>query len=72
MPAGADHLRITAVAADGSKLEAMAFRATSSPLGAAMREMTGQSAHLAVSLSLDHYGGRERVQARLVDAAPAR
>ena len=26
--------------------------------------------HLAGTLSLDRYGGRERVQLRLVDAAP--
>jgi single-stranded-DNA-specific exonuclease len=71
-PVGEDHLRITAAAGDGSKIEAMAFRARSSALGAALPEMAGGPAHLAVTLSIDHYGGRERVQARLVDAAPVR
>ncbi|MDE2365264.1 MAG: single-stranded-DNA-specific exonuclease RecJ, partial [Hyphomicrobiales bacterium] len=71
IPVGEDHLRVTAAAGDGSKIDAMAFRAKSSALGQALPELAGAGAHLAVSLSLDHYGGRERVQARLVDAAPA-
>ena len=50
----------------------MAFRAGSSALGAALPQMAGGPAHLAVTLSLDHYGGRERVPARLVDAAEVR
>ncbi|MFO1118360.1 MAG: single-stranded-DNA-specific exonuclease RecJ [Beijerinckiaceae bacterium] len=71
MPVGEDHLRVAAGAADGSRIEAMAFRARSTELGAVLPAMAGRSAHLAVNLSLDHYGGRERVQARLVDAARA-
>ena len=50
----------------------MAFRAKSSALGAALPEMAGGPAQLAVTLSRDHYGGRERVQARLGDAAEVR
>jgi len=71
MPVGEDHLRIAAGGADGSRLDAMAFRVSSSGLGATLPPLAGSSAHLAVSLSLDHYGGRERVQARVVDVAPA-
>ncbi|MCB1539853.1 MAG: single-stranded-DNA-specific exonuclease RecJ [Rhodoblastus sp.] len=71
MPVGEDHLRVAAQAADGARLEAMAFRASASGLAEALPALQGGPAHLAVTLSLDHYGGRERVQARIVDAARA-
>ncbi len=68
---GADHLRLQLQARDGARLEAMAFRAAHTPLGRALRDACGNTLHLAVSLSLDRWGGREKVSARLVDAAPA-
>ena len=71
MPVGEDHLRVAAQAADGARLEAMAFRASASGLAEVLPALNGGPAHLAVTLSLDHYGGRERVQARIVDAARA-
>ena len=71
MPVGEDHLRVTAQAADGARLDAMAFRASASGLAEALPALHGGPAHLAVTLSLDHYGGRERVQARVIDAARA-
>ena len=71
MPVGEDHLRVAAQAADGARLEAMAFRASASGLAEVLPPLQGGPAHLAVTLSLDHYGGRERVQARIVDAARA-
>jgi len=71
MPVGEDHLRVSAQAADGARLDAMAFRASASGLAGALPALQGGPAHLAVSLSLDHYGGRERVQARILDAARA-
>lgn len=71
MPVGEDHLRVTAQAADGARLDAMAFRAGASGLAEALPALHGGPAHLAVTLSLDHYGGRERVQARVLDAARA-
>jgi single-stranded-DNA-specific exonuclease len=69
---GADHLRVRAQAGDGAYLDAMAFRAVGGPLGAGLMAARGGSAHLAAHLSLDRWGGKERVQARLVDVAPAR
>ena len=69
MPVGQDHFRVSAAGADGSKIEAMAFRAKNTPLGDALEQLNGGQAHLAVTLSLDHYGGRERVQARIADVA---
>ena len=70
-PVGEEHFRVTAAAADASKIDIMAFRARNSALGAGLSDLSGSSAHLAVTLALDHYGGRERVQARLVDVARA-
>jgi len=71
MPVGEDHLRVSAQAADGARLDAMAFRTSASGLAEALPPLAGGPAHLAVTLSLDHYGGRERVQARILDAARA-
>ncbi len=68
---GADHLRFRAVAADGRALEGIAFRAADKPLGQGLISLQGGYAHLAGALSLDSYGGRERVRLRLMDAAAA-
>ena len=68
---GEDHLRIRAAAPQGAQIEIMAFRAAHNALGALLAQQRGGLAHLAVTLSLDHYRGREKVQARLVDAAAA-
>ncbi len=69
--AGTDHLRFRAVAADGRSLEAIAFRAADKPLGRGLRSLAGGATHLAGALTIDRYGGRERVRLRLIDAAPA-
>ena len=68
-PFGVDHLRIRAQAGDGSRLELAAFRAAQGPLGAALAKARNERAHLACTLSLDHWGGKARVKARLVDLA---
>jgi single-stranded-DNA-specific exonuclease len=68
-PFGVDHLRIRAQAGDGSKLELAAFRAAQGPLGAALAKARNERAHLACTLSLDHWGGKARVKARLIDLA---
>ncbi|MDE2578460.1 MAG: single-stranded-DNA-specific exonuclease RecJ [Hyphomicrobiales bacterium] len=66
---GQDHLRIGAQAADGSRIDLLAFKHRESEIGRALEGQNGARAHFAVALSLDHYGGRERVQARLIDMA---
>lgn len=71
MPVGVDHLRFRAVAADGRSLDAIAFRAAGKPLGQGLRDLQGGFAHIAGALTLDRYGGRERVRLRVIDAAPA-
>lgn len=68
-PFGADHLRLRVQAGDGAQLELAAFRASQSPIGASLEKARGERAHLACSLSLDHWGGRAKVSARLVDLA---
>jgi single-stranded-DNA-specific exonuclease len=68
-PFGADHLRLRVQAGDGAQLELAAFRAAQSPIGASLEKARGERAHLACSLSLDHWGGRAKVSARLVDLA---
>jgi single-stranded-DNA-specific exonuclease len=68
-PAGADHLRLRAVAADGKSIEAIAFRVVGKPLGEALRQARGANVHLAGALAINRYGGREKPQLRLIDAA---
>ncbi len=69
IPFGDDHLRIRVQAGDGAKLELAAFRAGQGPLGAALAKARNERAHLACTLSLDYWGGRAKVRARLVDLA---
>ncbi len=70
---GNGHVRVRAVAGDGTGIDAIAFRAADSALGPALQKAVGSAAHLAGTLSLDHWGGNERVQMRLLDmATPAR
>jgi single-stranded-DNA-specific exonuclease len=68
---GNGHVRIRAQSGDGAKIEGIAFRAAAEPLGRALRAGRGAVMHLAGTLALDHWGGRDRVQLRLVDVAPA-
>lgn len=65
------HLRWRAKAGDGASLEGIVFRAANDPLGAALSAARGQSVHLAGTLALDRWNGRERVQLRLRDLAAA-
>ena len=69
MPVGADHLRVRAVAGDGSSIDAMAFRAAGKKLGEALTRLRGSPVHLAGTLAVNRYGGRERAQLRVVDVA---
>ena len=66
---GGAHVRFRAAAGDGARLDGIAFRAAENPLGRMVLESRGEPLHLAGQLALDHYGGRERVQFRLADAA---
>lgn len=66
----AGHVRFTLASEDGARLKAIAFRAATTDLGSALL-MTGNDApvHIAGTLSLDHWQGREEVQLRVTDIA---
>ncbi|WP_020175889.1 single-stranded-DNA-specific exonuclease RecJ [Methyloferula stellata] len=68
---GNGHIRLRAQAGDGTKIDGIAFRTAREPLGMALEAARGQAVHLAGTLSLDRWGGRERVQLRVIDAALA-
>jgi single-stranded-DNA-specific exonuclease len=64
------HVRFTLSSDDGGRLKAIAFRAAGTPLGDLLLTAgNDRPLHLAGSLSLDHWQGREEVQLRLADAA---
>ena len=68
---GADHIRLRAAAGDGQVIEAIAFRAARSALGAFLGDRRGELVHLAGALTINRYGGREKAQLRIADAAAA-
>jgi single-stranded-DNA-specific exonuclease len=69
--AGGGHLRLRAVAGDGRGVEAIAFRASDKKLGQALTRLKGAPVHLAGTLMVSRYGGRERAQLRVIDVAEA-
>ena len=68
-PVGNGHVRLRIQAGDGTRLNAIAFRAAAGPLGPALLNARGEALHLAGTLAVDRYGGKTRVQLRVVDAA---
>ena len=66
---GSNHLRATLQAESGGRLQAIAFRAVESELGALMERRAGEPMHFAGYLRRDHWGGRERLQFVIEDAA---
>ncbi len=68
---GSSHIRATLAAADGTRISAMAFRATASPLGDFLFKHLGQTIHVAGNLSLNHWNGSTSAQFRILDAAKA-
>ena len=69
--AGGHHLRVRAVAGDGRAVEGIAFRASGKKLGEALTRLKGAPVHLAGTLAVNRYGGRERAQLRVVDVSEA-
>ena len=63
------HVRFMLVSGDGARLKAVAFRAASSPLGEALLTAGDRPLHIAGTLSIDHWQGREEAQLRLSDVA---
>ena len=69
---GEAHLRITLEADDGSRLEGIAFRAVGQPLGDLLTGTGGMPIHVAGSLRRDTWGGRNRIELQIEDAADPR
>ena len=70
-PVGEGHVRCSLVGAERGKIEAIAFRAGQTPLGAALLDPARPVLHVAGALRIDRYGGRESVRLLIDDAAPA-
>jgi single-stranded-DNA-specific exonuclease len=68
--AGQAHVRARLRAPTGATINAIAFRAAGQKLGHALFENRGQQLHVAGCLTVDRWQGAERVQLRIVDAAP--
>jgi single-stranded-DNA-specific exonuclease len=65
------HMRIKLRGGDGSIIGGIAFRAAGQPLGEALARGLGGALHVAGTLSIDRWGGTERAEIRVLDAAPA-
>jgi len=68
---GAGHLKFSFGERGGDTIDAIAFGAFDGALGDALVNHDGQRFHLAGRLELNSWGGRQRVQLRLEDAAPS-
>ncbi len=70
--AGADHVRCTVVASDGTKIKAIAFRAGGSDLGELLLSERNFPLHIAGRLVADEWGKSRVPSLHIVDAAPVR
>ena len=66
---GAGHVRVTLRGGDGATITGIAFRAAGQPLGQALQKASGGTLHVAGTLCVDRWGGGERVEIRVIDAA---
>lgn len=66
---GEAHVRCVLEAADGSRLDAIAFRAAGQPLGGLLVNAGGMPLHIAGQLRKDTWGGRNRIEVQIDDAA---
>jgi len=69
---GERHLRCALEAGDGSRIDAVAFRAAGQPLGEALLSAGGLPMHVAGTLRRDTWGGRDRIELTIDDAADPR
>ncbi len=68
---GTGHLKLSFGDGLGARLDGIAFGAFDGPLGPALANHGGARFHLAGRIELSHWGGRQKVELRLEDAAPA-
>ncbi|MDQ8700230.1 single-stranded-DNA-specific exonuclease RecJ [Hyphomicrobium sp. LHD-15] len=72
-PVGTAHIRCVLEAGDGSRLDAVAFRAAGQPLGDLLMEASGGlPLHVVGQLKRDTWGGRNRIELQIEDAADPR
>ena len=69
---GTAHVRCTLEAGDGSRLDAVAFRAADQPLGAALLSSAGMPLHVVGHLRHDTWNGRNRRELVIEDIADPR
>ncbi len=69
---GDAHVRCLLEGGDGSRLEAVAFRAKGQPLGDALMEANGMPLHVAGYLKRDTWGGRDKIELTIGDVADPR
>ncbi len=70
-PVGESHLKLSLTDGAGHSLDAIAFGAFDSPLGERLSNHGGARFHVAGRLEVNIWNGRQSVQLRLEDAAPA-
>ncbi|MET0605470.1 MAG: single-stranded-DNA-specific exonuclease RecJ [Beijerinckiaceae bacterium] len=71
-PVGANgHLRYRLKAGDGAIIGGVLFNAVGSQLGQALTSLKGEMVHAAGGLTIDRWGGGERIELRLADLARA-
>ena len=68
---GANHLKITFGDGLGKRIDSISFGAMDGPLGPMLTNHNGARFHLAGRLEINTWQGRQSVQLRLEDAAPA-
>ena len=69
---GASHVRAVLEGGDGARLDAVAFRAAGQPLGDLLMAQGGMPLHLVGHLRRDTWGGRDRIELQIEDAADPR
>jgi single-stranded-DNA-specific exonuclease len=68
---GGSHIRLRLQGAEGTMLDAIAFRAVGTPLGEGLLGARGKPLHVAGRLRQDDWNGRSKAKLEIEDAAPA-
>jgi single-stranded-DNA-specific exonuclease len=66
------HVRVILEGGDGSRIDGVAFRAVGQHLGDLLTSAAGMPLHVAGHLRRDTWGGRERIELQIEDAADPR
>jgi len=69
---GEKHVRCVLEAGDGARLDAVAFRAAGEPLGELLMGAGGMPLNVAGTVRRDTWGGREKIELTIEDAADPR